>query len=142
MAIVNEILLWLHLIGLGMGGAAIVGGVINARLLPAATAEQRATIFQAAAWLERVGRAALGLLIVTGLLMLWLKWGGVVPNGTWFAIKMVLVLVVIVALVIYGRAFRRFRNGDAAAQPLVRQGRLAGSIAFVLVVLAAVLAFN
>lgn len=142
MLVVNNVLLWLHFIGLAMGGAAVVGAAVVARALPTASAEQRAGYFGVSAVLATAARAGLVLLIVTGALMLWLKFGGVVPNGTWFAIKMVLVLVVIVALVLNGMVFRRFRNGDASAQGPTRQTRLVGSAALVLVVLAAVFAFN
>jgi uncharacterized membrane protein len=82
------------------------------------------------------------VLIITGPLMLWLKFGGHAPSDSWFMVKMVLVLIVIVGVIVNGLAFRRLRNGDVAATAMATQSRIVTSVALVLVVLAAVFAFN
>jgi putative membrane protein len=142
MDILINVLLWLHLLGLVMGGGALIGGAIVARLLPTATGDQRSGYFGLAGVLSSIGRAGLAVLIVTGPLMLWLKWGGHAPSDTWFMVKMVLVVIVIVGVVVNGLAFKRVRNGDATAAGLAMQSRVVTSVALALVVLAAVFAFN
>jgi uncharacterized membrane protein len=142
MDIVNQLLLWLHLLGLVMGGGALIGAAIVARLLPSASGDQRTAYMGVAGLLSSIGRSGLVVLIITGPLMLWLKFGGHAPSDSWFTAKMVLVVIVIVGVIVNGLAFRRLRNGDVAATAMATQSRIVTSVALVLVVLAAVFAFN
>jgi|SRR3569623_1960208 putative membrane protein len=142
MTVINEILLWLHFLGLAMGGGALLGATAIARLAPSATPEQRGAYMKLGGIMGMTGRGGLAVLIITGPLMLWLKWGGAVPNGTWFMVKMVMVLLVIVGVVMMGIAMKRVRAGNMSAMAMATQGRILASVALVLVVLAAVLAFT
>lgn len=142
MEIVINLLLWLHLTALAMGGVAAFGMPVVGSKMPTATAETRPLLFAIGHGLSSVSRAAFGILIVTGPLLAWLKFGGFSGFTAWFAIKMVLV-VVLLALVIYmGILTKRAEKGDrAAAAQLPRLGA-AAMLALLGIILSAVFAFN
>ncbi|HTJ58386.1 MAG TPA: hypothetical protein VL418_12565 [Devosiaceae bacterium] len=142
MDILNDILLWLHFLGLAAGGGALIAAGILARLVPTSPPEQRAGLMKFGGVISSVGRGGLAILIVTGPLMLWLKWGGRTPSDAWFGIKMIFVLLVVIGVVMSGIGLRRMRNGDASAVRLATQGRILASIALVLTILAAAVTFG
>ncbi len=76
MDILNNLLFWLHLIGLGLGAVASFGLPVVGRQMPTATAETRPTLFKVAEGMSTLGRAGFAILIVTGPLLVWLKFGG------------------------------------------------------------------
>lgn len=135
-------LLWSHFIGVGMGmGGGIALSQVGPRLI-AAPSDERQLLWSLEVCFSRIGAGGLAILLVTGPLMLWLKFGG--PGGLtwWFSAKMVLVLIALIGVCLHEWAGRRFRNGDIAAVPLMFfGGRLAG-IGIVLAMLCAVVTFN
>ena len=82
------------------------------------------------------------VLLVSGPLMVWLRYGGLEGMSVWFWVKMALIVVVVLCMVANGYYRGRAQKGDAGA------GRLAGlaanlsRLALVGIVAAAVLAFN
>jgi hypothetical protein len=142
MHIFTNLLMWLHFIGIGM---AVGGGIALGRTGPrlvAAAADQREELWGAETFFSRLGAAGFAILLVTGPLMVWLKFGG--PGGFtgWFWTKMALVAVAVIAVGLHEWAGARFRRGDQAAIPLMfLGGRLAGA-AILLAMLSAVFAFN
>jgi uncharacterized membrane protein len=132
--------LWLHLASLGLGGAATFGIPILGMVAGNAPAEGRPTVGQAVERLSRAGRFAMGVLIFTGLFMIWGSYGLAGLSG-WFWVKMVLVAAMIVLMVISARNGARARAGDTAAQ--ARQPLLGGiGIGLLLaIILTAVLTF-
>lgn len=90
----------------------------------------------------RVATTGLGVLIVTGPLILWLKFGG--PDGLtwWFWAKMTFVAIALVGVLTHQWAGSRFHRGDRGAVPLLfASGRAAGA-SMALAVLCAVFTFN
>lgn len=86
-------------------------------------------------------RIALAVLLVTGPLLFWLEWGFVAPNH-WFWAKMGLVALMLVTVTVGAFASARAQRGDAAAAGLAaRMGMITG-LAFLGVILTAILAFN
>jgi hypothetical protein len=82
------------------------------------------------------------LLLVSGPLMLWLKFNGPAGLGGWFWAKMVLVAAGVVAIGVTEGAKARFRRGDeGAGRVLHAAGPLIGAIMGG-VILCAVFAFN
>ena len=142
MEVFNSLLLWLHLLGLAMGGGALIGTNVLAMVGSATPAEQRPALLPVGGVLTAIGRAAIGLLIVTGPLMLWLKWGGHTPSDAWFGIKMLFVVILIVGIIMSSIGLKRITQGNAAGAALARQGRLIASGALVIVVLAAAFTFG
>lgn len=141
MGIFINLLIWLHFAGLVLGmGAGFSSGQVAMRM-GAAPAEARptfATIINALARLNQIG---LGTMVVTGSLILLLKYADPMGMGVWFWIKMVLV-VVLMGLVGFGaRTSKKAQAGDATAVALAPKiGMASGSTGF-LIILSAVFAF-
>jgi uncharacterized membrane protein len=142
MGILTNILFWIHLSALSLGGAATFGIPVVGRLMPTATNDTRPLLFKVAKGLSTVSRAGLGLLIITGPLMVWLKFGGTEGFTAWFWAKMVLVVLLLVAVIYAGINANAAERGDMAA---AKRAPMIGTVAMLLllgVVLCAVFAFN
>ena len=137
-----NILLWLHFIGVGMGmGGGIALSQVGPRLV-VAPIEQRELLWSLEAFFSRIGAGGLGILLITGPLLLWLKFGG--PSGLswWFWAKMLLVAMALIGVILHEWAGKRFRNGDESAVPLMFMGGRAAGIGIVLAMLCATFTFN
>ena len=142
MDIINSLLFWLHFIGLGLGAVATFGLPVAGSQMPSATAETRPTLFKIANSLTRIGRMGLGVLIVTGPLLFWLKWQGSAPAMGWFTAKMVLVVLLLILVIVAGITSKRAQNGDQAAAKRMPMLSMIGIALFVCVLLCAVFAFS
>jgi hypothetical protein len=142
MDILNNILFWIHLVSLSLGGAATFGIPVVGSMMPTATAETRPVLFKVADGLSKVSRGGLAGLIITGPLLVWLKFGGTAGFTGWFWAKMVLVVLLLIAVIIAGINAKRAQAGDMAA---AKRAPMIGGIAMLLllgVVLCAVFAFS
>ena len=142
MDVLNNILFWLHLTGLALGGAATFGIPIVGSKMMTATAETRPLLFSITHGLSTIGRAGLATLIVTGPLMVWLKFGGMTGFTWWFTAKMVLVVLLLVVVIASGIFASRAEKGDVAAAKRLPVLGISGIVLLVLIVLCAVFAFN
>jgi hypothetical protein len=142
MTAVNDILLWLHLLGLAMGvGLGFAMSQVGPRLLAAGPTE-RARLWPLHKFLGRVITVGLILLLITGPLMLWLKFGGAAGLGWPFSVKMFFVAATLVFVVLGRWAAVRLERGDEAAAKLMSvSGPLTG-ISALLAMLFAVITFN
>ena len=142
MDILVNILFWIHLTALALGGAAAFGIPVVGSRMASATAETRPLLFSLADNLSKLGRAAIGTLIITGPLIVWLKFHGTGSFNGWFWAKMVLVVLLLIAVIYAGINAKRAEGGDmAAAQRAPMIGMTAAGL-FVLVILCAVFAFG
>ncbi|MDB5542222.1 MAG: hypothetical protein JWQ89_3949 [Devosia sp.] len=142
MDVLVSILFWIHLVALGLGGAAAFGLPVVGSKMAAANAETRPLLFSIAHGLSTLGRSGVGLLIITGPLMVWLKYNGVDGFSAWFWVKMVLV-VLLLAIVIYaGINTNRAEKGDREAGMRSPRLGLAALVVFVLVIGSAVMTFG
>lgn len=136
------ILLWLHFMGIALGlGAGISLSQVAPRLVAAAPGDARAldTLEMA---LSRIGITGLTLLLVTGPLLLWLRFGGIQLMSAWFWVKMAFVALTVVGVATSKWATGRFRAGERQyAKLMLIGGRVAG-ISAVLAMLCATLTFN
>jgi hypothetical protein len=139
MTAVTDILLWLHLMGVAMGvGVGIAVGQIAPRVM-AAPRGQRGELWPIEKALGRVIAAGLTLLIVTGPLMLWLKFGGAIGLGWSFWLKMVFVALTVVCVRLTQWANARFDRGDESTAKLISiSGPLSGISAILAMVFAVV----
>lgn len=132
----------IHIVAFISGGANSVLMPILGPKIAAATPEARVQLLDIADRLSKVGKFAMGTLLVTGVLTLWLKWNWIPPNAIWFWIKMVAIVAMIFCIVQNERNSKRARAGDReAAKRSQTFGQLTG-LAFVVVLLSAVFAFN
>ena len=95
------VLLWLHLMAIAVAGAAAFGIPVVGAAARRGTADHRPVLMAVAGRLSMAGRGALVVLLVTGPLLIWAKYGGV-PPGPWFSIKMVVVLLLVATVILSG----------------------------------------
>ena len=135
---VGLVLFFVHIVAFVAGGAnSVVMPIIGARMATA-TPELRGELMGIALNLAKVGKIAMGTLLVTGVLVLWLKWNWVVPN-LWFWVKMAAIVLMIVFIVLNERTQKA--GGPDAPRKSKLFGQLTGA-SFALVILSAVFAFN
>lgn len=137
----NEILLILHLFGFAMGVAAAFGNgfvfmtmqgspgdtPVLARLMPR---------------FARLGQIGLGLLWITGIIMVWSTYGGPgnLPALFWWKLALVILVTAVVALL--GITLKRVQAGDRSLAPRLP---ILGATSFgllILIVIIAVYAFD
>lgn len=137
-----NILIFVHIVAFIAGGSnSVVGPVISARL-GGATPDQRDAYYGVMNQLAQVGKVAMVALLVSGPLILWLRYGGLEGASIWFWIKMVLVVVMLVAIVIGGINDKKAQAGDHAAEQVAETAHKITGAAFAGVILAAVFAFS
>ena len=141
MDIVNNLLFWLHLSGLAMGGTAAFAMPLIGRQMASATPETRPVLFAIGDGISSVARAGLGILIITGPLLAWLKFG-FAGFTFWFTIQMVLVVLLLASVVYSGIMAKRAQGGDRAAAGMMPRLGAANLVLLLGIVLAAVFAFN
>jgi uncharacterized membrane protein len=140
--VLNHILLWLHLVGLGLGTVASFGIPVVGGKMPTATAETRPILFSVIKGLSRVAQTGLGVLLITGPILFWLKWRFTAPSMTWFGIKMVLVLILIGGVIFSAVNARRIEAGNREAAALQPRIGMAMMLVLLGVILSAVFAFE
>jgi protoporphyrinogen IX oxidase len=95
-----NLLLIVHLGALVVGGATNVAMPLIGRQLAGATPDIAARLGPIAKQLNLNARIALGLLVLTGIAMLWLRYDGAAAAlGPWFIAKLIFVGVILVMLV-------------------------------------------
>ena len=140
--LLTTLLVWLHFMGVGMGmGGGIALSQVGPRLI-AAPPDERALLWKLEVFFSRIGAAGLVTLILSGPLMLWLKFGGPKGLGWWFAAKMLFVFVALVGVLLHEWAGRRFRQGNEKAVPMMFLGGRMAGIGIVLAMLCATFTFN
>jgi uncharacterized membrane protein len=141
MEIINNLLFWLHLGALTLAGAAIFASPLVGSKLGSATAEMRPLLWGILGRLTMMGRGALVVLLITGPLMVWLKFGGA-GLGPWFMAKMVFVLLLLVSVIVTGIMGKRSQRGDKQAIALMPKLGAANMLLALAIVFCAVFAFN
>ncbi|WP_439601692.1 hypothetical protein [Devosia sp.] len=134
MDVVFTLLLIAHLVGLMLVAAAflpLLGMMGQAGAAP-----------QTNRLLTRFGHYGIIVLLLSGPLLIWVRYGGFDGVSHWFWAKMGFVLVLAAGVVTSAVSARRMRAGDAAATARVRLGRIVAVVSLLAIVVFAVLAFN
>ncbi|GAB4273221.1 MAG: hypothetical protein Kow0013_27070 [Pararhodobacter sp.] len=139
--LLETLILWLHLIALGLGGAAVFGIPVVASAMDGASNDARAVLNGRVEALGKIGSAALGLIIVTGLGILGLR-GGIGGDPVWFWIKMALVVAFVVTIALAKRTGAAAMTGDQAAAGRLKALSMLEFVLFALVILVALLTFG
>jgi len=92
--------------------------------------------------LTRLGHYGIIIAVISGPLLLWVRYGGFDGISHWFWLKMLFLLVLAGGVVTSAMSARKMRQGDAAAARRVRAGRVVSVVALIGIVLSAVLAFG
>lgn len=142
MYVVALILFFIHIAAFIAGGANSVLMPVVGPKLATATPEVRANLFDIMDKVAKVGKYAMATLLVTGVLVLWLKWDFNPPNAVAFWIKMAGIVAMLVFISLNEVNGKKARAGDQqAAKRSQMFGQLTG-VAFAVVLLSAVFAFN
>ncbi len=141
MELVLTLAFWLHFVGLAAGGAASMGIPVIGAAMDRATPEQIPLLGDLAMRLSKVGRIGIGLLVLSGVVMIWGE-GSLAFYNNWFWFKLVLVAVLIAAIVFASRNGRKALAGDARARALAPRLGALNLALLLLILLAAVLSFG
>lgn len=139
---VNAVLLWLHFFALVLGmGSGMALGVISP-VIGQSDETHRPKMWALYTAISRNAHAGLGLLLLTGIVLVFTKYGGAGQMSLWFWIKMALVVVLVVSIAVGTRAGNRVKAGDASAMPVAARAGIINGITGILIILTAVLAFE
>src|SRR5687768_16751269 len=141
MEVVNNILFWIHLTSLALGGVAAFGIPVVASHMPTVAPEVRPTLMKIMKGLSSIARTGLGLLIITGPLMVWLKYGGVGGFSFWFWVKMALVVLLLAGVIYSGILAARAEAGGPPSPMMPRVGMI-NTILLVAIIFSAVMTFE
>ncbi|MHA6297707.1 hypothetical protein [Devosia sp. CAU 1758] len=142
MDIVINLLIWAHIVAFVAGGSnSVVGPVIGARMV-GASPEQQAGYFGVMNALAQVGKVAMVALLVTGPLIIFMKYGGLGGASIWFWIKTALVALMLASIIYGGIQFKKSQGGDIEAGKKAGLAHKITGLSFLGVLLAAVFAFN
>ena len=138
----NQVLLILHFVGLAMGLSVSFATAVMMGLVAKAAPNEKAVLGRFLPAMSRVGEVGLGLLWVTGVTMVFTKWGGFAALPWQFHVKLTAVVLLTVTVAYLKVQIRKAQAGDQSAMARIpRFGPLAALFALVAVVFA-VLTFD
>ncbi|HMN88293.1 MAG TPA: hypothetical protein PKA74_20260 [Bauldia sp.] len=138
----NDVILFIHFFGLMLGSAGgLASGMLMRKALPMPP-EQAQTIRGLGPLLANVSGIGLVLLWITGVIMVFSKWGGIAYFGWAFWVKMGFVLLLTAASVVIHMTYAEIAKGNrSVAVRLPKLGPVSG-LSALLAVFFAVLAFH
>lgn len=138
----NDVILFIHFFGLMLGSAGGLASGILMRKALTMPPEQAQTIRGLGPLLANVSGIGLVLLWITGVIMVFSKWGGIAYFGWAFWVKMVFVLLLTAASVVIHMTYAEIAKGNrSVAVRLPKLGPVSG-LSALLAVFFAVLAFH
>ena len=138
----SDILLALHLVGLMLGAGGGFGSAVTARVAAGRPPEQAAVLRSLGPDLARLSTAGLVVMLLTGLALVFAKYGGFAGLPGLFWVKMLFVLTLTLAAILMQMTYGQIRRGElAAAKRLPVLGPVAG-LSSLLAVAFAVFAFH
>lgn len=142
MIVVNQVLLILHFIGLTMGFAVSFANIVMLGLINKAAPGEKPVLGRFPPAISRVGRIGLGILWVTGLIMVNTKWNGFASLPWQFHAKLTAVIILTIAVIIIYRLEQRIARGDTAAMGTLQNVAKVASLSALTALIFAVLAFE
>ncbi len=142
MELTVKLILWLHLVSVALAGSTAFALPVVRRMAVSADPALKPAFMPIMNKLAALGRMALVLLILSGLGLIWAKYGGFKGLNGWFHVKMTLVTL-LAALAIFNIYNTRWAiAGDVAA--VARRATLSkiGTALLMATILAAVFTFN
>ena len=133
---------WIHLVTVGVSGAAIFGNLVIGARMERAEAVARPDLMAVMDTLSMLGRGALMVALISGPWMVIAKFGGFAGQGPWFHTKMALVMLLTMAIIWTGINSKRAHEGDRVAAGRAPWIGLAAVVLFAGVIYAAVAAFG
>ena len=127
----------LHFLGLAMGFSTGFGNMVMAGIMAKATPDERRTLSKFPPAIARVGDIGLVLLWVTGLTLVFMKWGGFGEMPGLFHAKLTAVVLMTLGIGFVHSQAKGIAAGDPGS---IARAQTAGKIIFVLAVTAVTLA--
>lgn len=141
MYVIGLILFVVHILAFVAGGAnSVLMPVVGPRLAKA-TPAGREELLRLVETVAKVGKYAMITLLVTGILVLWLKWDFNIPNA-WFWVKMAGIVAMLVCISLNEMNFKKAKAGDREAAGRSKLFGQLTALSFLVVIVAAVFAFN
>jgi len=138
----NQLLLVLHFVGLGLGMTASFGSPAVGKLIEAAPEAEKRVLARVPAALSHLGGAGLLLLWATGLILTFTKWGGFGSLPWQFHVKLTGVVLLTGAVGMIHANQAKAKRGDAAAAARIPAIGTIATILTLVIVLFAVLTFD
>jgi hypothetical protein len=139
---VNEVLLILHFIGLALGFSVSFANIVMSGIIAKATPPEKAVLGRFPPLMSRVGTIGLTLLWITGVTMVYTKWGGFAALPWQFGVKIAAVAVLTATVTYILRTERLVRTGDASGLARIEAAGKVATISALIAVIFAVLTFN
>jgi hypothetical protein len=138
----NETLLFLHFVGLLLGAGPGAAQTLIMRRAAALPAEQAQVLRALGPMLANVSAVGIAILWITGLILVWSKYGGPgsLPATFWWKMLFVAILTLLAGFIHW--TYAEVRRGNAAAAARLAIAGPASGISALLAVLFAVIAFN
>ncbi|NOZ32979.1 MAG: hypothetical protein GXP01_07895 [Alphaproteobacteria bacterium] len=137
-----NLLIWAHLIGLAMAvGSGMALSQVGPRIAKG-DEKQREALWDVYGALIRLVHGGLGVLLITGPLIVWLRYEGFSGLDMWFSIKMALVVILLISVLVGTRAGKKLRGGDMSARNTTQRAGMLNGILGILIVLTAAFSFN
>jgi putative membrane protein len=138
----TDILLFLHFLGLMLGAGGGFGSMVTMQVAAKRPPEQAGAMRSVGPALGRLSTVGLILMLATGFLLVFLKYGGFAAMPSLFWVKMLFVGTLTIAAILIELTYAAVKRGDLkAAARLPRLGPMAG-ISSLLAVLFAALTFH
>ena len=134
MDITFNILLILHLAAFGVGIATTIAAPLVGSRMALATPDSRPLLGGIGKQLQLNARIAFATLLVTGIAMVYVRYGGFEGQSIWFFIKMGLVALILIAMLL--GAFAKPGTINPRVMGWITRLSMAG------IIIAAVMAFN
>ena len=142
MRTLSQTVLILHFLGLAMGMSVSIANAVMLGVIARASPAERPVLARFPPAMSQVGKLGLGLLWVTGLIMVYTRWNGIGGMPWFFHVKLTAVVVLSAIVVYISRLEAQVRRGDAAASARMQAvGKVASACALVAVIFA-VLTFD
>ena len=138
----NQLLLVLHFLGLGLGLSATVVGLVLRGLLAGAEPAEARGLVRIGPVMAQVGGSGLLLLWATGFMLTFTKWGGFGALPWQFHAKLGFVVLLTLAVGASHAFQAKARRGDAAAAAMLPRIGMVSLVSSILVVVFAVLTFD
>ncbi len=134
---VNQVLLFLHYLGLALGFSVSFGNMVMGGLISKAAPPEKAVLGRFPPTISQLGRIGLVLLWFTGVILIYTRWNGFAALPWQFHVKLAAVVLLTVTTEYIHRLEPRVQKGDASA---VARIEMFGKVATVLALLALVFA--
>ena len=139
---VFHVLLFLHFLGLALGFTVGFSNIVMSRLIAVAAPADKAVLGRFPPAVSQLGRVGLALLWITGLAMVYTRFGGIRYLPWTFQAKLTAVVLLTLTTEYIHLLQRRVRNGDLAAAARIEAPGKASLLFGLLAVLFAVLTFS